>query len=378
MNEEIKRQILKEIKSFDSILIARHFRPDGDAIGATKGLQRILKLTYPDKNIRLCNKDYSDYMAFLGDEDGYVTDEDINKVQREINTKKAGIEKIKETTVLTQKETDAQTEYNSKVAELQNMYSKNSVGFSGITDFTSRLEQVKTNIPELSNSVQDTYTKIEKLTESFAQGKISITDYQKKINKLVTDLENVERVIPGGSLRDGENALRDLFAEKGIDVKKISRNKDQTKVTFSGTKLDETKKKLIEVAGTFDSLTGKVSYFEKGTSKAMTSLQKSISAFKGKMQSVVRYFATFVGVYEVIGAIKSGVGTVIEFNTALSEMRKVSSASTATLKELQERSFGVANQVGSTALQIQKSTADFIRLGKSQQKLWLAPLYRNV
>ncbi|MDY4066173.1 bifunctional oligoribonuclease/PAP phosphatase NrnA [Bullifex sp.] len=79
MNEEIKRQILKEIKSFDSILIARHFRPDGDAIGSTKGLQRILKLTYPDKNIRLCNKDYSDYMAFLGDEDGYVTDEDIKK-----------------------------------------------------------------------------------------------------------------------------------------------------------------------------------------------------------------------------------------------------------------------------------------------------------
>ena len=126
------------------------------------------------------------------------------------------------------------------------------------------------------------------------------------------------------------------------------------------------KKKLVEVAGTFDVLTGKVSYFEKGTSKAMTSLQKSISAFKGKMQSVVRYFATFVGVYEVIGAIKSGVSTVIEFDTALSEMRKVSSASTATLKELQERSFGVADQVGSTALQIQKSTGDFLRLGKSQ------------
>ena len=65
MNEEIKRQILKEIKSFDSILIARHFRPDGDAIGSTKGLQRILKLTYPNKDIRLCNKDYSEYMAFF-------------------------------------------------------------------------------------------------------------------------------------------------------------------------------------------------------------------------------------------------------------------------------------------------------------------------
>ena len=69
MNEEIKKLILDEIKASDTILIARHFRPDGDAIGSTKGFQRILKLSFPDKDIRLCNRDYSDYMAFLGPED---------------------------------------------------------------------------------------------------------------------------------------------------------------------------------------------------------------------------------------------------------------------------------------------------------------------
>ena len=62
MNEEIKKLILDEIKASDTILIARHFRPDGDAIGSTKGFQRILKLSFPDKDIRLCNRDYSDYM----------------------------------------------------------------------------------------------------------------------------------------------------------------------------------------------------------------------------------------------------------------------------------------------------------------------------
>ena len=79
MNEEIKKLILDEIKASDTILIARHFRPDGDAIGSTKGFQRILKLSFPDKDIRLCNRDYSDYMAFLGPEDGDVSDEDIKK-----------------------------------------------------------------------------------------------------------------------------------------------------------------------------------------------------------------------------------------------------------------------------------------------------------
>lgn len=39
-NFEIKKQILDKIKQYDRIIITRHFRPDGDAIGSgRKGLQ---------------------------------------------------------------------------------------------------------------------------------------------------------------------------------------------------------------------------------------------------------------------------------------------------------------------------------------------------
>ncbi len=72
MNLEIKKQILAKIKEYDKILIFRHKRPDGDATGSTKGLQRILQLTYPDKTVLLQNCDFSDYMAFLGEEDAPV------------------------------------------------------------------------------------------------------------------------------------------------------------------------------------------------------------------------------------------------------------------------------------------------------------------
>ena len=67
-------QILNKIKEYDKIFIFRHFRPDGDAIGSTKGLARILKLTYPEKTILLQNCDHSDYLAFLGGEDAIVDD----------------------------------------------------------------------------------------------------------------------------------------------------------------------------------------------------------------------------------------------------------------------------------------------------------------
>lgn len=66
--------ILEKIKEYERILIFRHFRPDGDAVGSTKGLARILKLTFPEKEILLQNADFADYLNFLGSEDALIED----------------------------------------------------------------------------------------------------------------------------------------------------------------------------------------------------------------------------------------------------------------------------------------------------------------
>ena len=75
MNVENMKQILDKIKEYDRIIIFRHFRPDGDAIGSTKGMREILRATFPEKEIYLINNDYSDYLSFLGGEDEPIADE---------------------------------------------------------------------------------------------------------------------------------------------------------------------------------------------------------------------------------------------------------------------------------------------------------------
>ncbi len=75
MNENMKK-ILDKIKEYDKILLFRHFRPDGDAVGSTRGLAEILKLTYPEKKIYLQNSDFSDYLSFYGEEDELLPDEE--------------------------------------------------------------------------------------------------------------------------------------------------------------------------------------------------------------------------------------------------------------------------------------------------------------
>ena len=59
MHEEIKRAILDSIRAHERIILTRHLRPDGDAVGATMGLCRVLRRAFPDKRIWLANDDYA-------------------------------------------------------------------------------------------------------------------------------------------------------------------------------------------------------------------------------------------------------------------------------------------------------------------------------
>ena len=69
-------QILKCIESYDTIIIHRHKKPDGDALGSQIGLKNLLKENYPQKRI-LCVGDGSERYGFIEDSTmDYVADED--------------------------------------------------------------------------------------------------------------------------------------------------------------------------------------------------------------------------------------------------------------------------------------------------------------
>lgn len=75
MNPSIKEQILQKIKDASCIIISRHIRPDGDAMGSSRGLARIIHATWPEKQVYVINSDQSDYLSFLGAEDDALADD---------------------------------------------------------------------------------------------------------------------------------------------------------------------------------------------------------------------------------------------------------------------------------------------------------------
>ena len=57
-------QILQAIKSFDRVIIHRHSRPDGDAMGSQIGLRELLRHNYPEKEI-LTVGDSTGFFGFM-------------------------------------------------------------------------------------------------------------------------------------------------------------------------------------------------------------------------------------------------------------------------------------------------------------------------
>lgn len=78
-----------------------------------------------------------------------------------------------------------------------------------------------------------------------------------------------------------------------------------------------------------------------------------------------KFVAQFLSWQDWIRYVQQGINTVRELDTALTEMRKVSDESLQSLKNYQNTTFDVADAVGTTAKQIQESTADYMRLGES-------------
>lgn len=71
----ILQTIFDRIEAFSSILLFRHIRIDGDCVGATKGLQEIIRRTWPEKTVLLIDDEHSDYLSFLGADDEPVPDD---------------------------------------------------------------------------------------------------------------------------------------------------------------------------------------------------------------------------------------------------------------------------------------------------------------
>lgn len=98
--------------------------------------------------------------------------------------------------------------------------------------------------------------------------------------------------------------------------------------------------------------------------------KKTKASFMSDIAEKVHYqtastIAQYFGLNDIVRYLRSGIETIHDFDDALTEMRKVSDESVSSLKKYQKETFATAKEVGTTALSIQDSTGDWMRLGES-------------
>lgn len=101
-----------------------------------------------------------------------------------------------------------------------------------------------------------------------------------------------------------------------------------------------------------------------------------------KFQDVAAYFASFVSIYQVINVIRQAGAAVLDLNSKLIELSKVSNTSIADL-EHQFQSFSeISKEIGGTVSDTIQATADWARNGyslpDSKELARVAQIYKNV
>lgn len=88
-------------------------------------------------------------------------------------------------------------------------------------------------------------------------------------------------------------------------------------------------------------------------------------SLKGALSSISRYISASTLVYTAIRAIKQGITSVVELDTALVDLRKTTDGTAQQLKEFYYASNDIAKSLGTTTKEVIQAAADWSRLGYS-------------
>ena len=244
--------------------------------------------------------------------------------------------------------------YNKTIDRLQ------SGGWSSDT-FVTNIKATQAALVNYENSITE-------LKQKAAQGIVTREDID-NVKNLETALNNAIKTIKGMSA--AEKGYDFLSGQKELDkIYKIL--KEHTAMSAEAKAQIRAYYKEIESgnpSATLDVIHGKIMKIVNAETDAGRGGKSLLSVIKDKAwYGLASQIGMYFGLNDFIRYIREGIDVVTELDTALTEMRKVSDETVTSLKAYQETTFDVADAVGTTAVQIQNSTADFMRLGESMDE----------
>lgn len=190
----------------------------------------------------------------------------------------------------------------------------------------------------------------------------NLDKYEKKIKDTIATVTNMSASEKGYNFVSGQKELDKIHKLLNENSKMSSEAKAKIKAYYAEIESGNPSMSLDKIHGEIL----KIYNAEVEAGRAGRTLWDTLK--NSGFHQLAAQMAGMFGFYDVINLGKEGFNVVRELNTAFTEMRKVSDETVQSLKDYQATTFDTADAVGTTAKQIQNSTADWMRLGESMNQ----------
>ena len=293
------------------------------------------------------------------------TESATNSIKEENNVLEQNTQKIKENTQAKEQNANVNLNkydkrldsYNGKIDKYKTTIDRfNDGGWTSIT-YLENVQAVKNAVKEYETLLNELEGEDASFVTSDDISKLD--EYEKKIKDTIATVTNMSASEKGYNFVSGQKELDKIHKLLNENSKMSSEAKAKIKAYYAEIESGNPSMSLDKIHGEIL----KIYNAEVEAGRAGRTLWDTLK--NSGFHQIAAQMAGMVGVYDVINLGKEGLSVVRELNTALTEMRKVSDESLQSLKNYQNTTFDTADAVGTTAKQIQESTADYMRLGES-------------
>ena len=367
LEEEIKK-IFTDANELQNILDSLHNGKYFHLSWTTDGIDE----TGADGRVRQLSKLLEEYgytiNNFKSDSDAFDTSGVINAIKEENNVLEQNTQKVKENTQAKEQNANANLNkydkrldsYNGKIDKYQATIDRfNDSGWTSDT-YLKNVQAVRDAVKQYATLLDNIKTNQNGIaTDEDIQ---NLDEYEKKIKDTIATVTNMSA---------SEKGYSRLAGQKEIDkINKILRE-NSAMSSEAKAKIKAYKQELISgnPSVSLEKIHGEILKIVNAEELAGRAGRSFFDTLKNSgFHQLAAQMAGMFGFYDVINLGKKGFNVVRELNTALTEMRKVSNETVQSLKNYQATTFDTADAVGTTAKQIQNSTADWMRLGESMDQ----------
>ena len=291
-----------------------------------------------------------------------------NSIKEENNVLEQNTQKVKENTQAKEQNSNVNfskydkrlDSYNGKIDKYKTTIDRFNDGGWTSSAYLENVQAVKNAVKEYETLLNELKGKDASLVTSDDISKLD--NYEKKIKDTIATVTNMSASEKGYNFVSGQKELDKIHKLLNENSKMSSEAKAKIKAYYAEIESGNPSMSLDKIHGEIL----KIYNAEVEAGRAGRTLWDTLK--NSGFHQIAAQMAGMVGVYDVINLGKEGFNVVRELNTALTEMRKVSDETVQSLKNYQATTFDTADAVGTTAKQIQNSTADWMRLGESMNQ----------